>query len=392
MTTARPQRLLVVDDEAAQMKALCETLEMEGYVTMGYSSATQALTALRAGEFDLLLTDLMMPEMDGISLLSAARRIDASLAGVVMTGHGTIDTAVKAMQQGALDYILKPFKLNVVLPVIARALEVRWLRLENRALQQRERDYIAELEIANRDLESFSSSISHDLRAPLRAIRGYCDLYISDFGQHIPEEGHRLLQNVVSGAVRMDRLIEDLLRFCRFSRRPLLKSSVPIDRIVQSVLNQLQISEKERAIELRTQKLPTSDCDPSLIEQVFVNLLSNAFKFTRDRNPAIIEVGSLQLNGETVLFVRDNGAGFNPQYADRLFGVFQRLHPASEFEGTGVGLSIAQRIVQRHGGRIWAESKPQAGATFFFTLPCSPAPSAEAQDKLASPLMKVPGE
>jgi two-component system sensor histidine kinase/response regulator len=262
--------------------------------------------------------------------------------------------------------------------VIRRALEVRWLRLENTALHDRERAYIAELEIANRDLESFSSTISHDLRAPLRAIKGYCGMYMSGFAQHIPEEGQRLLQNVMTGTARMDLLIEDLLRFSRFSRQSLQKSRVQLNGIVQRVLNQLQAEPREHVIELRIETLPECDCDPSLIEQVFVNLFSNAFKFTRGRNPAVIEVGSFQSKGETVMFVRDNGAGFNAQYADRLFGVFQRLHSASEFEGTGVGLSIVQRIIQRHGGRIWAESEPQAGATFFFTLPWSHAAAAEA--------------
>src|SRR5437879_1102695 len=163
MTAQSLGRLSIVDDEKAQMKALCHTLETEGYSTTGYSSASEALAALRAGAFELLLTDLMMPEMDGISLLNAARQVDADLAGIVMTGHGTIDTAVKAMQVGALDYILKPFRLNVILPVIARALDVRRLRIENAALQERERQYIYELEAANKDLESFSYSVSHDL-------------------------------------------------------------------------------------------------------------------------------------------------------------------------------------------------------------------------------------
>jgi signal transduction histidine kinase len=361
-------RLLIVDDEAAQLKALCETLEIEGYITTGYSSARQALASLREGEMDMLLTDLMMPEMDGISLLNAARQIDGNLAGVVMTGHGTVDTAVKAMQDGALDYILKPFKLTNVLSVISRALDVRRLRLENAAMLDRERGYIAELEQANQDLESFSCSVSHDLRAPLRAITGFCDLYLADYGQGIPAAGREMLDRVVTGAARMDQLIEDLLKFCRFSRQAMTKRTVDLDRIVQKVVEDLRQKESGRAVELHIGNLPGCEGDPSLLEQVFTNLLSNAFKFTRDRTPAIIEVGSCEMGGEVVLFVRDNGAGFSMQYADKLFGVFQRLHSASEFEGTGVGLSIVQRVIQRHGGRIWAQSEPGQGATFWFTL------------------------
>ena len=379
MSTPALGRLLIVDDEKAQMRALCHTLDMEGYSTTGFSSAREALAALRAGTFELLLTDLMMPEMDGISLLNAARQVDADLAGVVMTGHGTIDTAVKAMQVGALDYILKPFRLNVILPVIARALDVRRLRLDNAALQERERQYISELETANRDLEAFSYSVSHDLRAPLRAITGFCDIYMTEFAAGIPEEGSRMLGHVVEGARRMDRLIEGLLAFCRFSRQPLAKRPVALDRVVEGVVADLRTREGERTVELRVDQLPECQGDPLLLEQVFVNLLSNAFKFTRGRAPAVIEVGSVRQAGELILFVRDNGAGFDMKYANKLFGVFQRLHSADEFEGTGVGLSIVQRIIQRHGGRIWAESAPDRGAAFFFTLPAlSNQPAASA--------------
>lgn len=369
-------RLLIVDDEAAQMKALCDTLEMEGYLTSGYSSARQALASLREGEVDMLLTDLMMPEMDGISLLNAARKIDSNLAGVVMTGHGSVDTAVKAMQDGALDYILKPFNLTNVLSVISRALDVRRLRLDNAAMRDRERGYIAELEAANKDLESFSFSVSHDLRAPLRAITGFCDIYLAEYGEGVPAAGREMLARVVTGAARMDQLIEDLLRFCRFSRQPMTKRTVQLDRIVQKVLGDLQPKQSGRTIELQIGNLPQCEGDPSLLEQVFTNLLSNAFKFTRERTPAVIEVGCSEEGGEMVLFVRDNGAGFSMEYADKLFGVFQRLHSASEFEGTGVGLSIVQRVIQRHGGRIWAQSEPGRGAAFHFTLPCSPPRSA----------------
>lgn len=389
-------RLLVVDDEIAQMKALCATLEIEGYRTTGYSSPQEALEKLSAGQYELLLTDLMMPELDGIGLIKAARAIDPEIAGVVMTGHGTIDTAVAAMQVGALDYILKPFKLNAILTVIGRALDIRRLRLENAALQRREREQAAELAGAYRDLESFSYSVSHDLRSPLRAIRGFTDLYLSEFGEGIPEEGRRRLNQVIAGAERMDQLIEDLLKFCRFSRAPLNRRPVDLNAIVKRVLNELRAREPERAIEVELAELPGCEGDPSLLEQVVINLLSNAFKFTRKVANARVEVGTIVQDvapdedasarsnspapgsagppaqgareTERVYFVRDNGAGFDMKYADNLFGVFQRLHSREQFEGTGVGLSIVQRILQRHGGRIWAESTPGRGATFFFVL------------------------
>ena len=366
-------RLLVVDDEAAQMKALCHTLEVEGYRATGYSSPQAALDNLRAGEHELLLTDLMMPELDGIELMRAARVIDPELAGVVMTGHGTIDTAVAAMQVGALDYVLKPFKLNVILTVIGRALDLRRLRLENAALQRREREQAAELAAAYGDLESFSYSVSHDLRSPLRAIRGFTDLYLTEFGDAIPPEGRRRLDQVVAGAERMDQLIEDLLKFCRFSRAPLTRRPVDLNVIAQRVVADLRARDPARAIEVSIGQLSGCEGDPSLLEQVLINLLSNAFKFTRDVPDARVELDMLAgapapEPAERVYFIRDNGAGFDMKYADNLFGVFQRMHSREQFEGTGVGLSIVQRILQRHGGRIWAESAPSRGATFYFVV------------------------
>ncbi|MGH8231738.1 MAG: sensor histidine kinase, partial [Steroidobacteraceae bacterium] len=333
MSSASSGRLLIVDDELPQMEALCNTLRTEGYETTGFTSARQAVAVLQPGQFDLVLTDLMMPEMDGIGLLNAARQIDPNLAGIIMTGHGTIDTAVKAMQVGALDYILKPFRLNVVLTVLSRALDLRRLRIQNAELLERERQYTAELEVANKQLETFSFTISHDLRAPLHTITGFCDIYLSQFGEGQSEEALQLLDHVMNGAKRMNLLIEDLLRFCRSGRQPLTKIPVQIDVMVERIVGELRTVHAQRVIETRLGKLPTCEADPSLLEQVFVNLLSNAFKFTRQRNPAEIEVGCFERHGETVLFVRDNGAGFDMKHAAaKLFGVFQRLHSANEFE------------------------------------------------------------
>jgi hypothetical protein len=368
-------RLLVVDDEVAQMKALCQTLEFEGYRPTGFSSPKRALESLRRGEHELLLTDLMMPELDGIQLIRSARETDPELAGVVMTGHGTIDTAVAAMQVGALDYVLKPFKLNVILTVIARALDIRRLRLENAALQQREREQAAELEIAYKDLEGFAYSVSHDLRSPLRAVRGFMDMFIEEHGAGVPADGRQYLDRVASSAARMDQLIEDLLRFCRLSRAPLKRAPVDLSAMARRIAAELAAQNGSRPVALDIAELPPCEGDASLLEQVLVNLLSNAFKFSTKQAEPKVSVGSLRAPSpvdpnvmETVYFVRDNGAGFDMRYAEKLFGVFQRLHTQEQFAGTGVGLSIVQRIVQRHGGRIWAESAPDRGATFYFTL------------------------
>jgi signal transduction histidine kinase len=362
-------RILIVDDEAPQMQALCHTLGDHGYVTTGFTSARQALDCLQKQEFDLLLTDLMMPEMDGISLLRAALEADRNLVAVMMTGHGTIDTAVAAMQAGALDYILKPFKLSVALPVLVRALGVRRLRVENTALARCVQDRTIELETANRDLESFSYSISHDLRAPLRHIEGYTGILLQDFSTQMPDEARRLLKIVGDCSQKMEQLIDDLLRFSRLGRQSLSKQPVDISALVQQVCEELCQEQPDRTIEIKMGELPDGVGDRALLKQVFINLLSNAFKFTRQKEKAWVEIKGERRDGENIYWVRDNGAGFDLRFAEKLFGVFQRFHHADQFEGTGVGLSIVHRIIQRHGGRIWAEAEVDKGATFYFSLP-----------------------
>lgn len=371
-------RLLIVDDEQRQMTALCETLNDQGYQTTGFASSKAALAAVEKDKFDLILTDLMMPEMDGIALLRGVHEIDPDLVGIVMTGHGTIDSAVEAMKAGALDYILKPFKLSVVLPVLSRALTVRKLRLENIALEKSVRERTTELEKANRELEfankeleAFSYSVSHDLRAPLRHIDGFSELLMEGYGEQLPDPAKKLLNNVRNGAQRLGTLIDDLLRFSRLGRQPLTTSTVSLSTLVQHVLSDLESERQGRQLEIRVGDLPDCLGDYALLKQVFMNLLTNALKFTRKREQALIEI-SAEVNGrEITCSVRDNGAGFDMQFANKLFGVFQRMHKESEFEGTGVGLSIVQRIIHRHGGRIWAEAELDKGACFHFTLPAA---------------------
>jgi two-component system sensor histidine kinase/response regulator len=362
-------RLLIVDDEEAQVKALCDTLHEQGYITSGFSSAAQALSALRNKSFDLLLTDLMMPETDGIGLLNMALKIDPNIVGIVMTGQGTIDTAVQAMQAGALDYIRKPFKLSVILPVLTRALAVRQLRLDKAVLERRVRERTAELEIANRELEAFAHSVSHDLRAPLRHLEAYMNIVLMDFSTQIPAEAQNLLNQSLSSAKRMGQLIEDLLRLSRLGQQPLGKVHVNVAALVMEVLAELRKDQQDRQIEITVGELGECDADEALLKQVFINLLSNALKFTRPKAGARIEVFSTPETRETIYTIRDNGVGFDMQYAEKLFGVFERLHPSDQFEGTGVGLSLVQRIVQRHGGRVWAHAEPDKGATFSFSIP-----------------------
>jgi hypothetical protein len=363
-----PARILIVDDEEPHVTALCDTLTNHGYETVGFSSAKEALAAARATKFELLLADLTMPEMSGIDLLQTAHKLDPDLVGIIMTGQGTIATAVEAMRVGALDYILKPFKLSIVLPVLSRALAVRRLRMENTELQRRVEERGAELEAANKDLESFSYSISHDLRAPVRAVGGFSKILLEDFSSDLPPEARDLAEKIARNADRMGQLVDDLLKFSRLGRQAVTRRVVNVAALVREVADELLKAESGRRIDIRVGELPDCAGDPSLLKQVFTNLLSNAFKFTGQRESAAIEVGCQPQNGENVYFVRDNGAGFNMQFADKLFGVFQRLHRGDEFEGTGVGLSIAHRIIQRHGGRIWATAEVHKGATFYLVI------------------------
>lgn len=362
-------RILIVDDEAPLMKALCDTLRHEDLDPVGFTSAAAALEALKNDQFELLLTDLMMPEMDGIELLEKAQKLDPNLVGILMTGQGTIATAVEAMKKGALDYVLKPFKVSAIMPVLSRALIVRRLRIQNEELQQSVQERTLELEAANKDLEAFSYSVSHDLRAPLRAISGFSAILLENHSIELSPEVQRKLKIIISNTAHMSQLIEDLLRFSRLGRQSISRMNVKVTSMVDGILLDLQKEQSENKFDIRIGELPDCIGDPSLLKQVFINLLSNAFKFSRHKEQPVIEIGSGQQNGKRYYFVRDNGAGFDMKYANRAFEVFQRLHSGERFEGTGVGLSIVQRIISKHGGEIWVEAEVDKGATFYFTLP-----------------------
>jgi signal transduction histidine kinase len=365
------QTLLIVDDEPASMRALCDTLEYEGYKTYGFTAPAEALAAMRERSYDLLLADLQMPGTNGIDLMKSAQLIDPTLVAVIMTGHGALETAIAAMKAGALDYIQKPIKLTTTLPVLERALAVRQLRIEKKRLEENVRERTEELKIANRELEAFSYSVSHDLRSPLRAVSVFTQSLLADHAGSLSDEGRRLLQNVNAGAAHMDRLITDLLRLSQLNRQALHKQPVRFGDVAQKIIGEMANERAGRDIEFVVADFPTWQVDPGLMPQVFVNHNSKAIKFSREREKARIEIG-YRMDGNTlVCFVKDNGVGFNMKYMNKLFGVFQRLHSADQFEGTGVGLSIVRRIVERHGGKVWVDGEQDQGAAFFFSLPDS---------------------
>jgi PAS domain S-box-containing protein len=238
----------------------------------------------------------------------------------------------------------------------------------NANLEQRVIQRTAQLEAANKDLESFSYSVSHDLRAPLRAISGFSRIVLEDHSAGMDGDGLRYLNLVEKSAQQMGQLIDDLLTFSRTGRQALNVQPVITADVVNAALDDLKTMQENRRVNINVGDLADCEADPSLLRQVWLNLLSNALKYTRKCDPAVITIGSRREGGMDVYFVRDNGAGFDMKYADKLFGVFQRLHLTDDYEGTGVGLALVQRIVQRHGGKVWAEAKLNLGATFRFTL------------------------
>jgi signal transduction histidine kinase len=259
--------------------------------------------------------------------------------------------------------------------LLAASFVLLMLLLENSFLYARlvethesERRKGAELAAANQELEAFCYSVSHDLRAPLRAVDGFSGILEEDHAGQLDAEGRGLLARIRASGRRMERLIDDLLAFSRLGRQPLSVHPVQLDDLVRQTIDELRAGHDDRKIEFAVGKLGIVQADPALLQQVLVNLLGNAIKFTRDQNPAVVEIGCRVEGNATIYCVKDNGAGFDMRYADRLFGVFQRLHRTEEYEGTGVGLAIVQRIVIRHGGRIWAEGAVDRGAAFYFTL------------------------
>jgi PAS domain S-box-containing protein len=229
----------------------------------------------------------------------------------------------------------------------------------------------AELEThrAYTELESFSYSVSHDLRAPLRSINGYGQILMEDYASKVDDEGKRVISVIINNGKRMGQLIDDLLDFSRMSRKEISRSNINMNEFVNGIAIELLEREPGRKVDLKVCELGNTHGDPSMLRQVWVNLISNALKYSRKRKITVIEIGRAVKENETVYFIKDNGAGFSMEYYHKLFGVFQRLHKWQDFEGTGVGLAIVKRIVERHGGRIWAESKLEEGATFYYSIP-----------------------
>jgi two-component system, sensor histidine kinase and response regulator len=412
--TSAPVEILIAEDSPTQAKRLQHILEQQGYHVTHAANGRLALEAARRCKPTLIITDVVMPEMDGYELCRRVKS-DPSLGDtpiILVTTLSDPQDVIRGLECLADNFILKPYderhllgRVQFVLInrqvcqaekagmgveiffsgqkhfITADRLQILNLLLSTYdAAIQRNKDLMlarddlrlinTRLEAANQELEAFTHTVSHDLRAPLRHISSYAKFLTRSDSSTLSEKDRGFLGHIVRSTERMSRLIDDLLAFSRMGLSDLRQVSTDPQSLLEEVFRQIEPEIGTRNIVWKKTPLPPLHADPALLRQVFINLLLNAIKYTRNRDPAEIEigcrVGSLE---EIVIFVRDNGAGFDMKYAGKLFGVFQRLHRQDEFEGTGVGLATVRRIIARHGGRTWAEGIIDGGATFYFTLP-----------------------
>jgi two-component system, sensor histidine kinase and response regulator len=368
MDDATRTRLLVVDDEAKHLGSLCAALREEGYDPCGFTAPAEALAALRDARFELILMGLKMPDMDGIALLRAAREIDPDIVGIAMASHGSIGSAIEAMKAGVHDFISKPFQLDVSLPVISRALEMRRVLIENEQLVRSVKKQAMELETTNKELESFAYSVSHDLKGPLRAISDFSQLLMEEYAGKLDESGRRYLEYIRGETMRLSQILEDLVALARINRAVFKRGPLHLTAMAEAVVVDLRRRQPELRCRFEIAEGLEAQGDVRLMTVVLENLLGNACKFSSENAGPRAAMDSMRIGDELVFYIRDNGVGFDMQYADKLFTPFQRQHSQDRFEGNGIGLSIVRRIILRHGGRIWVEAEPDKGATFYFTL------------------------
>jgi two-component system, sensor histidine kinase and response regulator len=377
--------ILIIDDKPSNIYVLEKLLEKPDRILLSATTGRNGLMLALENSIDLIFLDVQMPEMNGFEVAQIlksnkrTRDIPIIFQSAEMKERQSI---MKGFEEGAVDYLAKPLDPELTKAKVSVLLKIQMQKKEliekNNSLEKAEAEItklngelekkIAELEMANKEMESFSYSVSHDLRAPIRSLEGYSKILIEDYATTMDAEANRLLQIIRNNARKMDTLINDLLEFSRLGKKEVQKSSINTEQLVRNIVNEISPVVNNHA-KVQFHSLPPANADYTLIKQVWVNLISNGLKYSAKKKEPLIEIGSHSQAAETVYYVKDNGAGFDMQYADKLFGVFQRLHKPTEFEGTGVGLAIVQRIVLKHGGRVWGEGKPQEGATFYFSLP-----------------------
>jgi signal transduction histidine kinase len=349
-------RILVVDDNA-DLRSYLSTLLSDHYDVTTAPDGLAALEAVRASAPDLVVSDVMMPRLDGVAMVRELR-VDprtASLPVILLSARVGEDSSIAGLDAGSDDYLAKPFSAKELLARVRTHIELARTR----------RAWTTELERANRELDAFSYSVSHDLRAPLRSIGGFTQAIAEEYGAQLDAKGRDYVGRIVGGVERMGELVDALLALARISRAPVVAGDVDLSSVAARVVADLRHASPDRSVDVAIAGGLVARGDRALLDVVLVNLLGNAWKFTSKTEGARIDLGRTD---DGAFYVRDNGAGFDAAYAGRLFAPFQRLHSKSDFEGTGVGLATVQRVIHRHGGRVWAESAEGKGATFFFTV------------------------
>ena len=382
-----PLRVLIVEDSESDTLLLLRELEKNGFdPTHRRVETAPGLTSALADEpWDIVLSDYRMPRFTGLDALKIVREKDLDLPFIIISGTIGEDVAVEAMKAGAHDYLMKGHLVRLGAAIrrelrearmrgdrkqaeeARRAAEERIKQL-NLVLEERVRQRTFQLRASNKELESFAYAVSHDLRSPLRNIEGFSKMLEKELSDALDQRGNEFLQIILAEARRMSHLIDDLLRLSMVTRSEMHVESVDLSGMARGIVARLGQGELGRRVDVVIADDLKADGDSGLLRQMLENLLGNAWKFTGSRPGAEVEFGTEEQEGRAVYFVRDNGVGFDMTQAKRLFKPFQRLHTANEFPGSGVGLSTVRRIVGRHGGRVWAESEVDRGATFHFTL------------------------
>ncbi|NNG00722.1 MAG: response regulator [Desulfobacteraceae bacterium] len=380
--SAEKGHILVVDDEPVNFQVLNNFLSRSNYRVTQCLNGADALMMVDNIRPDLIILDVMMPLMSGYEVCRKLRyKYSLSELPILMlTVKDRTKNMLNGFISGANDYLTKPFDKDELLARVDTLIRLKYTESEvrhlNKELERRVLDRTAQLAQANKELESFAYSVSHDLRAPLRHINGFVELLVNRENDRLESKSRHYLSVIRESTERMGLLIDDLLQLSRSGRVKMEKQPVRQNDLIESVRRELETDTKGRTISWNIAELPAVNGDPALLKQVWMNLLSNAVKYTNSRQEARIDIGTsadagrMERGGgdKTIFYIRDNGVGFDPQYTHKLFGVFQRLHSEAEYEGTGIGLAIVKRIVQRHGGRVWAVGDSDRGATFYFTL------------------------
>jgi two-component system NtrC family sensor kinase len=389
----RRARILAIDDSPTFLESLAEAFGNDGYEVTKASGPKEGLEQAANATFDCVMVDLVMPEMDGIEVCrrinEMGHTMDHPMVVIMLTSSETKEDMTRGLEAGADDFVGKSSDTAVLKARVRALLRRKFFQEDNRRIREQllrteieaaearaaqqlsetRAALVEELERKNKELEAFSYSVSHDLRAPLRSIDGFSKLLLEDYTDKLDANGQHYLTRVRAAAQRMGELIDDLLELSKVGRAELKRRRVDLSGLARTVVTELQNATPGRQVRVLIPDGVVADADHRLLQVVLENLLGNAWKFTQNVAEAIIEFGGSQRDGATTYFVRDNGAGFDMAHAGKLFTPFQRLHPEAKFPGTGIGLATVHRIVERHGGRVWAESSVERGATFLWTLP-----------------------